>query len=48
MILATVALLEAYPNPRDEDIIAALDGHLCRCCNYPRLLEAVRNAAERA
>ena len=45
MILATVALLERNPRPGDSEIIAALNGHLCRCCGYPKILAAVRRAA---
>ncbi|MBM4078919.1 MAG: (2Fe-2S)-binding protein [Planctomycetes bacterium] len=45
MILATVALLRETPNPTDEQILAALNSHLCRCGSYPRILKAVRRAA---
>jgi aerobic-type carbon monoxide dehydrogenase small subunit (CoxS/CutS family) len=46
MILRTVALLEAHPKPTDEQVLQALDGNLCRCCGYPRIVAAVRRAAE--
>ena len=45
MIMATVALLRETPHPTDEQILAALNGNLCRCCDYPRILKAVRRAA---
>jgi aerobic-type carbon monoxide dehydrogenase small subunit (CoxS/CutS family) len=45
MIVATVALLDRKPNPADAEIVAALNGHLCRCCGYPKILNAVRRAA---
>jgi aerobic-type carbon monoxide dehydrogenase small subunit (CoxS/CutS family) len=45
MVLASVALLAATPKPTDEEILAALDRHVCRCGNYPRILKAVRRAA---
>ncbi len=48
MILATVALLRQTPDPTDADLVAALDGHLCRCCGYPAILKAVRRAAGQA
>lgn len=48
MILATVALLREMPNPTDEQVLAALNGHLCRCGGYPRILGAVRRAAGKA
>lgn len=46
MILATVALLERDPEPADHSIVGALEGNVCRCCTYPRIMRAVRRAAE--
>ena len=48
MVLATVALLERDPRPTDDVIVGALDGNVCRCCTYPRILRAVRRAADPA
>lgn len=48
MVLRTVALLQTNPKPTDAQIVDALDGSLCRCCNYPRMLAAVRKAASHA
>ena len=48
MVMVTVALLQETPNPTDEQIRTALNGHLCRCCGYPKLLDAVRRAAAEA
>jgi aerobic carbon-monoxide dehydrogenase small subunit len=45
MILTTVALLNDKPNPTDEETIKWMDGNLCRCNNYPKILKAVRRAA---
>ena len=45
-LTATAALLVAHPHPTDEQVAAALDGHVCRCCAYPRIRRAVRRAAE--
>jgi aerobic-type carbon monoxide dehydrogenase small subunit (CoxS/CutS family) len=45
MILRTVALLEATPQPTEAQIVEALNGNLCRCCGYVRILDAVRRAA---
>jgi len=45
MILTTVALLARRPNPTGGQIVEALNGNLCRCCGYPRILAAVRRAA---
>ncbi len=46
MIMTTVALLQETPHPTDEQILTALNGNLCRCCDYPRILKAVHRAAE--
>lgn len=48
MVLRTAALLEANPSPTDEQIVDALDGSLCRCCGYPRIMAAVRSLAKPA
>jgi len=45
-IMAAAALLEAKPNPTDDDIDAAMNGNLCRCGTYPRIRAAVKRAAE--
>ncbi len=45
-IMAAVALLERTPQPDKAAIIAALDGHLCRCATYVRIVKAVQRAAE--
>jgi aerobic-type carbon monoxide dehydrogenase small subunit (CoxS/CutS family) len=47
MILSTVGLLAKTPSPSDQEIVAALNGNLCRCCTYPNILEAARTAAGR-
>lgn len=45
MILRTVALLEAHPKPTEAQTVEALNGNLCRCCGYTRILAAVERAA---
>ena len=44
MVLGAVALLGRIAHPTDQQIRQALDGHLCRCGTYPRIIEAVRAA----
>jgi isoquinoline 1-oxidoreductase len=46
MVVAAGALLTQKPAPTDQEIIAALDGNVCRCGAYPRILRAVRRASE--
>ena len=45
MVLSTTALLEKNPDPSTRDIQKALEGHLCRCTGYNKILEAVQKAA---
>jgi aerobic-type carbon monoxide dehydrogenase small subunit (CoxS/CutS family) len=47
MIIGAVALLAREPQPSDAQIRAGLDRHLCRCGTHPRIIRAVRRAAER-
>jgi len=44
-IMSTVALLKENPNPSDDEIRTALEGNLCRCTGYTKIVEAVRLAA---
>ncbi len=46
MVVGATALLARTRRPSDDEIRAALDGHLCRCCGYGRILTAVRRAAD--
>ena len=45
LVLRTVALLDANSKPTEAQVIQALDGSLCRCCGYARILAAVQKAA---
>jgi aerobic-type carbon monoxide dehydrogenase small subunit (CoxS/CutS family) len=45
MILAAKALLDETPRPSDEQIVAHMDGNICRCTGYLPILKAVRAAA---
>ncbi len=46
IILSTLALLDRNPSPSEEDIKVALDGHICRCTGYVKILAAVKRAAK--
>ncbi len=48
MIVAAASLLNRTPRPSEGEIRAALDGNLCRCGGYLRILEAVQRASELA
>jgi aerobic-type carbon monoxide dehydrogenase small subunit (CoxS/CutS family) len=47
MIVEGVALLRRQPNPSEADVARALEGHVCRCGTYPRIVKAVRAAASK-
>ncbi len=46
MIMASVALLRKKPHPTDQDIVQAMNGNVCRCGTYRRILRAVHTAAQ--
>ncbi len=46
MIVSAAALLERTPNPTNQQIISHMDGNICRCGVYARIIEAVHRAAE--
>jgi aerobic-type carbon monoxide dehydrogenase small subunit (CoxS/CutS family) len=45
MILATAALLKNNPKPTDQQITESMNGNICRCNGYTKILNAVRRAA---
>src|SRR6266851_8119266 len=45
-LTATAALLNRISRPDDARIAAELAGNVCRCCTYPRIMRAIRRAAE--
>jgi aerobic-type carbon monoxide dehydrogenase small subunit (CoxS/CutS family) len=46
MIMAALALLESNPNPTRDDIVRGLNGNICRCGTYQRIVAAVEKAAK--
>ena len=46
MIIKASELLEKNPQPTDTQIRSAMNGHLCRCGGYPRIMKAIRRAAQ--
>ncbi|MBW1713125.1 MAG: (2Fe-2S)-binding protein [Deltaproteobacteria bacterium] len=47
MIISALSLLQAKPDPSDQEIKTGLAGNLCRCTGYQDIFRAVRLAAER-
>ncbi len=46
MMLTSKALLEANPDPQEDEIRWGISGNLCRCTGYVNIVKAVRRAAE--
>jgi len=47
MIMAAYALLEDNPSPTEEEIKRGLEGNLCRCTGYRKIVDAVLDLAQR-
>jgi aerobic-type carbon monoxide dehydrogenase small subunit (CoxS/CutS family) len=45
MIMVGVALLARWPRPREDEIVAFMQGNICRCGVYGRIIRAIRQAA---
>ena len=46
MLMSSVGLLQAKPNPNEADIVQFLQGNVCRCGTHPGIVEAVQHAAK--
>jgi isoquinoline 1-oxidoreductase alpha subunit len=44
-IMSATALLTTTPKPSAEDILAGMNGNICRCATYVRIERAIREAA---
>lgn len=45
MIMSAVSLLEENPHPSPAQITQAMQGNICRCGTYPRIVEAIQEAS---
>lgn len=45
-IMQAAALLESNPNPTREQIVDHMDGNICRCGTYVRIISAIQRAAQ--
>jgi aerobic-type carbon monoxide dehydrogenase small subunit (CoxS/CutS family) len=45
MIMSATALLHGQHSPSDEEIVGAMNGNICRCGTYPRIVAAIKRAA---
>jgi aerobic-type carbon monoxide dehydrogenase small subunit (CoxS/CutS family) len=46
MIMSGVGLLARQPNADEREIVRAMEGNVCRCGTYTRIVAAIRKAAE--
>jgi aerobic-type carbon monoxide dehydrogenase small subunit (CoxS/CutS family) len=45
MIMSAVSLLQKNANPSEQEIMKSMQGNICRCGTYPRILKAIREAS---
>lgn len=45
MIMSAHALLSDTPHPSDDEILQHMNGNICRCGTYPRIVAAIHRAA---
>ena len=46
MIMSAHALLRKNPDPSEEEIVAHMEGNVCRCGGHPRMMAAIKGAAK--
>ena len=44
--MAAAALLKRNPNPTPDELLAAMEGNICRCTGYKHIVEGIRQAME--
>lgn len=44
MVITAVALIDKNPDPSDQEIKDAMQGNICRCCTYPKIIDAIHQA----
>ena len=45
MIMSAVSLLEKNANPSEQEILKSMQGNICRCGTYPRIIKAIQEAS---
>jgi aerobic-type carbon monoxide dehydrogenase small subunit (CoxS/CutS family) len=45
MIMSAVSLLQKKSNPSEQEIVNAMQGNICRCGTYPRIIKAIQEAS---
>jgi len=47
MIMSAVGFLTKNPNPTDQEIVRFMQGNVCRCGTYPRIMAAIHRVAHK-
>ena len=47
MLISSYALLRDNPHPSPEEVKVGIEGNICRCTGFTKIIEAVLDAAER-
>jgi aerobic-type carbon monoxide dehydrogenase small subunit (CoxS/CutS family) len=45
MIMSAVSLLQKNANPSEQEIVKSMQGNICRCGTYPRIVKAIQEAS---
>jgi aerobic-type carbon monoxide dehydrogenase small subunit (CoxS/CutS family) len=45
MIMSAVSLLQKNASPSEQEIIKSMQGNICRCGTYPRIIKAIQEAS---
>lgn len=45
MVMSAVSLLKKHPKPSQQEIIKGMQGNICRCGTYPRIVKAIEEAS---
>lgn len=46
MIVSATALLREHPHPTEQQIVEFMNGNICRCGTYPRIIAAIQRASQ--
>lgn len=46
MIVSATALLREHPQPSEQQIVEFMNGNICRCGTYPRIIAAIQRASK--
>jgi isoquinoline 1-oxidoreductase alpha subunit len=46
MIMSATALLQKKANPSEPEIVRAMNGNICRCGVYQRIIAAIKEGAQ--